>query len=191
LYISSSVNKFSTSSICKKYFIKAVCSIIRRLYDPKNGVIGGLYDPKHTLNQSSINFTLFLCSSQMVHRQMAHSPNGSFAKWYIRQISHKPFVTRVYVRTTRVYHLLCCWSCSCSCSSWDISQNTAVYTKLVPFHHGFSILQCNLQFAILIFNFNFRFSIFDFYLISFYDQFRPDCPIQLKIMHYCPISPCF
>jgi hypothetical protein len=147
--------------------------------------------------------------------------------------------TRVYVRTTRVYYLLCCCCCSSCCSSWDISQNTAVYTKLVPFHHAFSILQgnlqfaiCNLQFAILIFNFNFRFSIFDFYLISllrpispispcfqhfamqfaicnlqfaifckqfatcnfnfrYYDQFRPDCPIQLKILHYCPISPCF
>jgi hypothetical protein len=57
--------------------------------------------------------------------------------------------TRVYVRTTRVYYLLCCCcSSSSSCSSWDISQNTAVYTKLVPFHHAFSILQCNLQFAI-------------------------------------------
>jgi hypothetical protein len=53
----------------------------------ENGVIGGLYDPKHTLNQSSINFTLFLCSSQIVHL-----PNGTFAKWYIRQIAHKPSI---------------------------------------------------------------------------------------------------
>jgi hypothetical protein len=63
----------------------------------------------------------------------------------IRIPDKKSIFTRVYVRTTRVYHLLCCcWSCSCS--SWDISQNTAVYTKLVPFHHAFSILQCNFQF---------------------------------------------
>jgi hypothetical protein len=58
-----------------------------------NIVIFGLYDPKHTLNQSinqsinqsSINFTLFLCSSQMVHL-----PNGTFAKWFIRQMVHSP-----------------------------------------------------------------------------------------------------
>jgi hypothetical protein len=50
----------------------------------------------------------------------------------------RPFFTRVYIRTTRVYHLLCC--CCCCCSCWDISQNTAVYTKLVSFHHAFSIL---------------------------------------------------
>jgi hypothetical protein len=89
------------------------------------------------------------------------------------KIGYRPYLyqlfTRVYVRTTRVYHLLCC--CCCCCSCWDISQNTAVYTKLVPFHHAFSILQCNLQFSIFNFNFrfsifDFRFSIFDFYLIS-------------------------
>jgi hypothetical protein len=68
-------------------------------YRPKNGVIVGLYDPKHTLNQSinqSINqssliLTLFLCSSQMVH-----SPNGTFAKWFIRQMVHSPNSTQAF-----------------------------------------------------------------------------------------------
>jgi hypothetical protein len=39
----------------------------------------------HSINQSSLIFTLFLCSSQMVH-----SPNGTFAKWFIRQMVHSP-----------------------------------------------------------------------------------------------------
>jgi hypothetical protein len=98
--------------------------------------------------------------------------------WILESHLNCYFFTRVYVRTTRVYHLLCC--CSCCCSCWDISQNTAVYTKLVPFHHAFSILQCNLQFAILIFNF--QFSIFDFYLISLLR------PISTGLWYYCAVT---
>jgi hypothetical protein len=43
------------------------------------------YTVNQSINQSTRQAFLFLCCSQMVH-----SPNGSIAKWYIRQMAHSP-----------------------------------------------------------------------------------------------------
>jgi hypothetical protein len=67
-------------------------------YWPKNGVRVGLSAQKRGHSwvigpktgselgyQPKNGFFLYLCSSQMVH-----SPNGTFAKWFIRQLVHSP-----------------------------------------------------------------------------------------------------
>jgi hypothetical protein len=56
-------------------------------YRPKNEVIVGLSAQKRGLSWVIGPKTgyLFLFSSQMVH-----SPNGTFAKWFIRQMAHTP-----------------------------------------------------------------------------------------------------
>jgi hypothetical protein len=66
--------------------------------------------------------------------------------------------------------LLCCCCCCSCCSSWDIS-------------HAFSVLQCNLQFAIC----NLQFSIFDFYIISLLRPISTGIRIVQYSSKYCII----
>jgi hypothetical protein len=55
-------------------------------------------------------------------------PLGTFLK-------KSSFLPALSLRATRVYHLLCCYSCSSCC--WEvIDQNTAVFTNFVLFHHA-------------------------------------------------------
>jgi hypothetical protein len=72
---------------------------------------------------------------------------------------------------------------------------SAVYTKIVIFHHAFSILQCNLQFAIC--NFYFRF-LFNFLITTNFDRIvqysSKYCIIvqfhhAFSILHHCML-PC-
>jgi hypothetical protein len=108
----------------------------------------------------------FLLSPQMFWNSRAYDVLLLFCKLILTQLGNRSdhsyalgraenLFTRVYVRATRVYHLLCC--CCSSCSSWDISQNTAVYVyNISPISPCFQPFA--MQFAIC--NFNYRFSIF-------------------------------
>jgi hypothetical protein len=37
---------------------------------------------------------------------MAHLPNGSFAKWYIRQITHKPYPLEILTSFSKFVFIL-------------------------------------------------------------------------------------
>jgi hypothetical protein len=68
----------------------------------------------------------------------AGGAGGCISRELVSRFCHAcPFLPALSLRATRVYHLLCCFCCSCSCVG-VINHKTAIFANFVQFHHAFS-----------------------------------------------------